>query len=583
MTNSEATTAASTHRMQLLKNIWELFSLAHPQQRRSLGLAILFGVLASLGDIASMALLKVAISGVTLDAAHSAQASLAMFIVAAMVASLFRVAAIRQTVLTQYGLVHLISVASFERLQKQDYSEFIEHGASRAFAAFDRLYLILFHVLAPVIAALTAISSILFLLAGLAVIEPLIALICAGLVAATAIALSLRKGAATATGLTDMTNMRSRILSDGRSGFRDVFMTNGQDRLVSDFAAIDRELCARHTAVVTSAQSARASLELAVFGAALVGLAAMSMVGGVGQNMLPTLGVLALAGFRLLPQLASLRSAVHMISNHGEITEDVLALIRRPIPESLQNKLEVPQGSIQLQHVTVRRDGRPDPIRDLSLTIPRGARIGIAGASGAGKSTLLDVLAGAIKPDSGTLMVGDTMLDHAAGPAWRARIGFVSQHPMLLGANLRETVVFPDRPSEVDPVRFEHAVSLAGLDVMAAQLARGLDTSVGEVLEKLSGGQRHRVALAHALYRARDLLLLDEATGQLDHASELELIAAIDALPRDLSIVVVSHRPAMFRCCDLVYLLREGQLHAMSNTEFVETDAFTQTAVPLAH
>jgi ATP-binding cassette, subfamily B, bacterial PglK len=568
MTDTDHTSEAPAHgRLGELTSIWKLLSLARPPQRRSLAMAIACGVMASLADIASLALLKPAIGAVGVNSADSAQTSLALFIIAAMVASIFRLAAIRQTVSAQYGMASTLAVESFERLQKQDYSAFLNDGASLGFAAFDRLYMLSFQVLAPTFAALTAACSIMVLLVGLFLIEPWAALFFAVLVVAVVGAMGRLRGARATKELSRLANQRSRILFESRSGFRDIFLTNGQDRMVNDFAAIDRELCDRQGAGVIAAQSARHTLELAGFAVALAGLGAMLLSGAGRVGMVPALGILALAGFRLLPHLATLRSAAQMISNHGEVTRDVLAFLFADLPESAQGSSQIPCGPIRLQQVTVRREGRPHPLRELSLDIPKGARIGVSGSSGAGKSTLLDVLAGAIIPDAGTVLIAGAPLDQAAGRAWRERIGFVSQNPLLLGGNLRDAVVFPDRPAEVDRARFNDAIRLAGLDTMAAQFVRGLETSVGEVIEQLSGGQRQRLALAHALYRARDLLLLDEATGQLDTASELELIATIEALPRDLTIVLVSHRPAMFRCCDTVYELRQGQLHEIASAQ----------------
>ncbi len=190
MTDTDDARAAPVRgRQGQLASAWQLLSLARPPQRRSLGLGIAFGVMASLADIASLAMLKPAIGAVGLDSADSARFSLALFIIAAIVASGFRLAAIRQTVSTQYGMANSLAVASFERLQKQDYSAFLKDGASPGFAAFDRLYMLSFQVLAPTIGALTAACSIVVLLTGLAVIEPWAALFFAVLVVAVVIKL----------------------------------------------------------------------------------------------------------------------------------------------------------------------------------------------------------------------------------------------------------------------------------------------------------------------------------------------------------------------------------------------------------
>jgi ABC-type bacteriocin/lantibiotic exporter with double-glycine peptidase domain len=562
MTVSEGITRGlASSRKLLLSNVRELLSLAQPRQRRSLGLAVVCGILATLADLASLALIKPLVIAAGLTSATSTRTTLAAFILAALAASALRFAAVRLTVSTQYGLVNTLSVTAFERLQQQDYATFRKEGASRAFAAFDRLQMLAFQVISPAIAGIAAGFSAVLLLTGLLFIQPWVAVLFGFLTTVLALAPGLPWRAAAESGLSQLTNQRSRLLSEGRAGFRDVFLSNGQERLVSDFAAIDRQLRERQRAAAAAAQSSRHGLELVGFSAALIGLVTLPLVGAAGADLVPILGIAALAGLRLLPHLAAMRSAAQMISAHGEITQDVLDLLRPRASVQVQEVPRLVPGTISLERLTVRREGRPDPIHDLSLEIPQGARIGITGTSGTGKSTLLDVLAGASFADAGRVSIGGVPLNRANGRIWRERIGFVSQNPVLLGKDLREAVIFPNRPDEVDPERFDEAVRLAGVDTMAARFARGLDTPIGEALEHLSGGQRQRVALAHALYRARDLLLLDEATGQLDAASERTVVSAISALPRSLSIVLVSHRPAFFACCDKVFELRDGQLH----------------------
>jgi len=541
-------------------DLWRLIALAPAAPRRALALAISWTVFATLADVASLALLNRALA-TTAPAAAAVDrvAPLVAVILAAMSGSVLRLAALRRTVAAQYGLASALAVIAFERLQRQDYADYLRAGPSQGFTAFERLQIISFQALAPLIAGLAAAGSVLLMLIGLLVVAPVAGL---GFVVVALIVASGRFGGGTDAGsrLSHLTAVRARLLHDGRAGFRDVFLTNGQDRLIHDFTAVDEELRHRQGAAVIAGQSARHVLELAGLGLGLAGLATLRWLGATTTDLVPMLGVLALAGLRLLPQLAAMRGAWRTVSAHGQVTSDVLTLLS-PLKEPARADSTLANGHpIELEAVTVRREGRIDPLRNLSLVIPRGARIGIAGASGAGKSTLLDVLALAIAPDSGRMLIGGTPVDRAAGRSWRERIGFVSQHPVLLGDTLREAVVFPDRSDEVDDERFDRAVRLSGVEEMTAGFARGLDTPVGEAVEHLSGGQRQRVAMAHALYRARDLLLLDEASGQLDTTSERALIEAISALPDNLSVVLVSHRPALFGCCDIVYELADGQL-----------------------
>ncbi len=555
--------AATANRYREIAELWQLVRLAPVNIRRGLAPAIILAVLATLADIVALGLLgpalKAATSVASVGRAHIAP-SLTAFFAAAVVSSALRLISVRRTVTVQYKLASGLAVAAFEGLQRQTYADYLRIGASEGFAAFDRLQLLSFHAVVPLIAGTTAALSAVLLLVGLTCLHPVGGVLFLALAILLGFDLVRPSPNSTQTDMSRRIGNRARLLHESRVAFRDIYLTNGQDRMLADFAEIDHALRMEQATAVSIAQSTRHTLELAGFALVFAGLLALNWLGAEAAGLIPMLGVIALSSLRLLPQVATVRSALRQIASQGSVTRDVIALLEPRRAGSAPTSILRLRDGIQLSNIRVSRDGRQDPLQDLSLTIRRGARIGIAGASGAGKSTLLDVISGAIQPDSGSVTIDSTVLTHDNAASWRERIGFVSQNPLLLGRTLREAVAFPDRLDSIDRTRFDRAVALSGIERVSETFSLGLDTPVGEAIEHLSGGQRQRLALAHALYRARDLLLLDEVSGQLDGASELALVEAIQSLPRELTIVIVSHRPALFARCDTVYALEDGRL-----------------------
>jgi ABC-type multidrug transport system fused ATPase/permease subunit len=413
------------------------------------------------------------------------------------------------------------------------------------------------------IAGAMALLGAIVILIGMSLLYPLAAALMALPLAGIAIEAALRGGgAARPAGLSKLSRDRALLLFEARTGFRSIALANGQERMCADFARVELAYRGEQARATIAGQSSRHAMEIAGILAALAVLGGFALFAIPGTPLAPLLAVMALAVFRLLPQLAALRSACRLITLHADVADDVSELLERPVEVALSpaQPAMTLERKIVLSAITLTRPDRRVTIDALDLTITRGERIGIRGDSGIGKSSLLDILCGVIAPDSGSVRIDDRVLDAGSGHAWRERIGVVSQNPVLLGTTLREAVVFPEQPEEADAERFAAALAAAGVAEMVAGFSRGLDTSVGEAGNQLSGGQRQRLALAHALYRARDLLVLDEATGQLDPDSESAIVAAVAALPRDLTIVVASHRAPIFACCDIVYRLVAGKL-----------------------
>jgi ATP-binding cassette, subfamily B, bacterial PglK len=207
-------------------------------------------------------------------------------------------------------------------------------------------------------------------------------------------------------------------------------------------------------------------------------------------------------------------------------------------------------------------------IRGLSFEIVAGESFGIIGKTGSGKSTLLDVILGVLEPDRGMVSVDGLPLGERRDE-WQRSIGYVPQDVYLVDDTLRANVALGWYRDDVEEERVLEAIRLAELDEVVANLPEGLDTRVGERGVRLSGGQRQRVGLARALYTRPSVLVLDEATSNLDQVTERQIVETLTELRGGLTMIYVTHRIASVRNCDRILYLEDGSMRALGSFEAV--------------
>jgi thiol reductant ABC exporter CydD subunit len=268
--------------------------------------------------------------------------------------------------------------------------------------------------------------------------------------------------------------------------------------------------------------------------------------------------VLLLAPEAFLP-LRQVGAHFHASADGLAAAEEAFRLIDLP-PAVTAGTLPVPEWQeIRLDAVTVHHEGRPVPAPDAaSLTVRRGAVVGVAGPSGSGKTTLLHVLLRLRDPDAGAarlITATGAAVDLAAVDpvAWRRGTGWVQHEPALAPGTVADNIRFGRAASDAD---VERAAAAAGLRPGDPALPGGLGTAVGERGAGLSAGQRRRVGVARALLHRPDLVLLDEPTAGLDPATEADVLAALVAAARaGAAVVVVAHRPGALAAADAVVRL----------------------------
>jgi ABC-type multidrug transport system fused ATPase/permease subunit len=357
------------------------------------------------------------------------------------------------------------------------------------------------------------------------------------------------------------------VVQDSLGAFREIRILGAEQAFEAALAQAARGLAdatARQNAIH---QVPRAAVETAL----VVFLVAVSLYalrsGPDAGALLPVLGAMGVAAMRLLPIATSLLSGVNNLRASRLALAEVAAALRAAPRVDLGSAAPPPAAawtSLALEGIGFRYPGASeDALSDLSLALRRGEILGIAGRSGAGKSTLVDLLLGLLAPTAGTIRADGmaTALDH---PDWQGRCAYIPQDVFLVAGSLRDNILFGDVE---DAPRLARAVRLARLDELVQRLERGLDTPIGERGVGLSGGQRQRVAIARALYRERGLLVMDEATSALDARTEAELVATLQSLRGQCTVIVVAHRPALLDACDRTVELAGGRVQAAAETE----------------
>lgn len=265
--------------------------------------------------------------------------------------------------------------------------------------------------------------------------------------------------------------------------------------------------------------------------------------------------------FAALPILATLLQGNINIKNFIPSYEQ-LVLLRNRAKEFQEIEGEIfftkLQNHIEFKRLDFTYPGREKTLNNINLKIIKGKITALVGESGSGKSTITDLLLGLQIPNLGEILIDGINLNLYKQNSFRQLIGYVPQDPILFHCSIRDNLLWSNEKATQEDMW--DVLKLANADIFVNDLPEGIDTIVGDRGIRLSGGQRQRIALARALIRKPELLILDEATSSLDSESEKLIQFSIENVSKETTILVVAHRLSTIAKSNQVYVLNHGKI-----------------------
>ncbi len=353
--------------------------------------------------------------------------------------------------------------------------------------------------------------------------------------------------------------MRQETAQAGTQGIRDVRIFGLAEELFDDFSrAVEKYTDARITLRRNEAAINNFyNLVVAVSVFVLIYLALTFASLSVGE-----LGVFLFAMFRLGPKASFVNTLYYQIENHLPHLVRTLEFTKEleVYEEPTESTREVPDEieEVKFDGVHFSYNDEEEVLRGIDFIVEKGEFVGFVGQSGAGKSTIVSLLARMYPVNGGEIRANGIPIDEMDIAEWRDRLSMVRQDPFVFNDTLRYNLTLGNR--DVSDAELDRVCSIAKVDEFIDDLPDGYESLLGDNGVRLSGGQKQRVALARALLEDADVLILDEATSDLDSNLEKQVQQAIEEMDRDYAIVTIAHRLSTVKNADRIYAVEEGRI-----------------------
>lgn len=483
---------------------------------------------------------------------------------------------------------HTFSRRLFQGYLRQRYEFFLDNNTSvLSTQILSETQIVITQFLTPMADVFTSFFTITAVISLLLWVNPVVAItafaILGGLYGSTYV-VTHRRVKQAGRERAEANKARFRLVNEALGGIKDIKLIGAERAYLNSFDGPAAMMARAERMIAISSQLPQYVMQVVSFGGMILiclvlvdpaGLESGKALGGI----LPLVGVFALAGQRLMPELQKLyqglaRAQFARAALDGMYADLIEKGMLGPLPETPDYAIPL-RRELQLDNVFYRYpSAESHGLNGVTLSIRSGEKIGVVGTSGAGKTTLADIVLGLLWPTSGKIVVDGVAVTTENIRAWQKNVGYVPQDIFLTDATIAENIALGIPQAEIDMERVRRSAEIARLDVfIREQLPEGYATAVGERGVRLSGGQRQRIGIARAMYHDADLIVFDEATSALDNVTEHEVMSAIDNLPGDKTVLIIAHRLTTVQKCDRILMLNRGTVAGFAPwDELIETN-----------
>jgi subfamily B ATP-binding cassette protein MsbA len=354
-------------------------------------------------------------------------------------------------------------------------------------------------------------------------------------------------------------------------------------RVIKGFNAEDQENISFEKGVDRLFQNVKKSLTAtAIMTSSSVFLLGMASVGimGIGGAMIiegtlttgDFLAFTLLLGFMIAPivQMSNIGSQLTEAFAGLDRTEEIMNMDSEACDQLRTIDLDRILGNVEFKDVSFSYEKGKEVVRNISFKAAKGSVTAFVGSSGSGKSTLASLVASFVNPDLGVITIDGNDISKVSLNSFRSQLGVVLQDDFLFEGTIRDNILFP-RP-DASEIQVVEAVNAAYVNEFTDRFEDGLDTLIGERGVKLSGGQRQRIAIARAVLADPRILILDEATSNLDAESESLIQKSLTELMKGRTTFVIAHRLSTIRQANQILVIEKGEIAEQgTHAELIES------------
>ena len=490
-----------------------------------------------------------------------------LFSVAAVLAGVIRVWLLRSSTNLAYGVGAEISSKMFACALTRTYEE---HCASSISELIDTISVKSFSVVVVVQTALSFLSNLFIfvtIILAMTFVAPTYVLYGAtGFVFAYLLIVKFtRKKISENAEIVSQGSLRSvSIVSEGFGAIRDIIIDGNVNYYIELFKSIEFKLKSAQAKNSVLGNAPRYLMEsLGLLTVAILGyqITSSAMLSGMA---IPILGAIALAAQRLLPVLQQIYWGWSAIKTLSPSLEQQLHLIESTNRTALKVKPQANMPQLELlefKDICFGYKGNELILKDITVSIKAGEKIGIVGETGSGKSTFIDLMLGLLRPtDGGIFINGMELWNEIDINSWRSALAHVPQTIYLANGSVAANIAFGSTIEKIDQEKMNDAAAKAKVDWKPTDGINILNQKVGENGAMLSGGQRQRIGIARALYKSAKLIVFDEATSALDQNTEKEIMSTVYDIDSRITVVIIAHRHSTLSGCNRIFEIKDGSI-----------------------